>query len=188
MTDNTTPANFLDDCHQRIRQAGSAAGWEHLTNDSDKMAQHDKLAETIAHAGFVRLSYLDRHEAAQEIAMKTIQRYRDSLHKCSIAPEITDVSLLVLFGYDPSIPVPIDELAQLDLIAYKHLSDNYTTCDISVTFGCDPNNAAKIMPVKVGEFVCIYKVCDQCRAWFDLSPHERDCFGGTGWIDDIDRR
>jgi hypothetical protein len=181
--------------HQRINHAMREAIY---TDDEGRLTHPplvvdfdriDATTEQMVNASFQRLSYLDGHEDAQEIAMKTIHGYRDSLRgEHSTVPDISNGGFLVLFGHDPSIPVAIDELAQWEPIAHKHLSASYKRCNLGITVVCDPTDATKIMAVKVGEFVCVYKVCAQCRDWFDLSPDERDQFGGSGWMDDCDRR
>lgn len=164
------------EAHQRINQINSQVGWPAVLD----WAEHDKNVEAMVNATFARLSDLDRNADAQHLAYKTVQLHRSSA-------DVTVPGLCAIFAHDPTIALPLSAMDDWEPIATQHLR-KYVTCDVSICSMCEPRQANQNVAIKLGEFICIYKCCNGCRAFFDMTPDERERFDQSRYFDEIDRR
>lgn len=187
--------SFLNSVHQRLNQMNSEVGWPALIDTE----HHDQHAEKLANVALARLGPLDDHHDAQGIAMKTVHRYRDSLKaerdgvlgdRANIVGD-PDAGLYILLAYEPTHLIALDDPANWEATAKRYLPRFYRSCDIEVTRGCTPTDAPIILPIKTGEFVCVFQCCQRCREWFDEPLEMRENLersdSGTWW-DEADRR
>lgn len=184
--------SLLTSIHQRLNQVNSEVGWPALIDTE----QHDKLAERMANLALVHFGPLDGHPDAQGLGMKLIQRHRDSLDArpdgfladhANIAGD-AGTGLYVLLAYDPTHAIAISDPAEWEAVASKYLPQSDRFCDVEITVGCTPSNGPLTLPVKVGEFICVFRCCERCLAWFHLAPQIREDTQLNGWDDDWDRR
>lgn len=175
--------------HQRINQVNSQIGVPAVLDWTER----DEMAERAANATFVRVSELDNHPDAQEIAMKTVHRYRDSLKASpdgllgDRANIIGEGSLFALLDFDARYAIALSRDLTWKDVANQHLSNRYRVCDVEATYACD-RIGNQVLAIKTGEFICLYKCCQQCREWFDEPVELRENIAKNSWWDELDRR
>lgn len=80
----------------------------------------------------------------------------------------------VLFGFDPRIPFPIEEI---DDLIEEHFSEYYcNTCDVGVHIECE--KPTLVITIGYGEWVCLYRCCRACWRWFNNPDPEKQ---RRGW-------
>lgn len=180
--DNYDPFKHYEpyqEVHQRINQTLSQAGCPAVLD----WPEIDAMAEAMAATTFFdRISYLDADPEGQALAMETISFYRlyvefktligetwigyhaGTQHDWSIPSTMNRTYALMAF--DPKILFPLSRTWTWQDAATKYLT-RYQVCDVDVSYGCEQDNATEVLAIKCGEFVCIYKTCTACRAWFD---------------------
>ncbi|MDC9004090.1 hypothetical protein [Mycobacterium marinum] len=191
----------LRETHQQLNHA-----LRHATVYVDGKATHpplvadfsqiDAQAEKLANVALARFGPLDDHPDARGKALKAIYRYRDSLkaapdglfaERANIVGD-PDTGLYVLLAYDPTHAIAVSEPSEWKSVASKYLPRFHRSCDMQITIGCTQSNATLIEPVKVGEFIVVFRCCQQCRDFFDEPVQMRENLERGGWDDDWDRR
>lgn len=183
--------------HQRINQVNSAIGAPAVLD----WTEIDAMSEAMADNLFGRIGPLDSHPDAQNLARDLIDSYRTAVRLPQIAGETiiaehlgpqygprTMTRLYALMAIDHRGLVPLSEEFTWQDVAKKYMT-NHRVCDVELWFGCDKYAATIDLPVKLGEFVCLFKCCAKCREWFDEPKELRDDYRKpTGWSDEFDRR
>lgn len=186
--------------HQRINQVHSQAGnpavldWPDIDQSADEM---DALT-------FARFSTFDEHPEARNLARANLRAHRLYVESNELVGETligdhggmqwdahdprTQNRLYAIFAFDPRVLYPLCKQWTHEDAAKKYLT-RYTTCDVDVVSNCERTYAHTILDPKSGEFVHLFKCCKPCRAWFDLTPDQREALRTrTFFDDDWDRR
>ncbi|SDE22932.1 hypothetical protein SAMN04488581_3622 [Mycolicibacterium neoaurum] len=158
----------------------------------------DRMTDVMVDSLLGRISPLDADTEAQNLNRETLKFYREGV--CRVAGAETIIGDHDGLQYDPSLSMqttnrlygllafetrfvfPLSREYGWEALADRYLR-NYRRCDIAVALGCDEGNADQIVPIKSGEFICIYKSCAACRAWFD-DPH-REFFRRREFFTDL---
>ncbi|MHA3020885.1 hypothetical protein ACXPWS_11535 [Mycobacterium sp. BMJ-28] len=180
--------------HQRINQTLSQAGAPAVLD----WPEIDAMAETMADNSMVRVGLLERDPEGRALALETIRKcYRAGLN-LMVGSE-TAMGEHAGLQYDPSKPSMMNRLYALlavdtavlfplsEQFTWKHVAERYLTryhvCDVDVSIQCEQTNAVEILPIKQGEFVCIFKACTACVGWF--SDPDRERFRKRDFFDDL---
>lgn len=147
----------------------------------------DQMTDEMVNSLFSRVSPLDADTEAQNLNRATIDCYRKGVRLAPGAETIvgnhegaqydptlsmqTTNRLYGLFAFETRVIFPLSPGFTWQQLADNHIR-NYRRCDFEVALGCDETNAGEIVAIKSGEFVCIYKSCAACLAWFDDPDRE----------------
>lgn len=147
----------------------------------------DQMTVAMVDSFFGRISPLDADREAQNLNRATIKCFRDGVRLVPGAETIignhdgvqydpslsmqTTNRLYALLAFETRFVFPLSRDSTWKQLADRYLR-NYRRCDIDIALGCDETNAGEILAIKSGEFVCIYKSCTACRAWFDEPDRE----------------
>lgn len=172
--------------HQRMNQAFEEAGsdpkseWYGTPGPPPVLdwTEIDPLAEKMANTLFARVGPLDKDREAQGLAMHTIRKgYRFYVESKELGGETITVEpfgaqrssanpcLWVIIDRDPRALIEVTPDKDHNAIAQHYLS-GYSHCDIEVSYSCETKMATEILSIKSGEFICVYKACTACSAWF----------------------
>lgn len=147
----------------------------------------DQMTDAMVNSFFGRISPLDADGEAQNLNRATIKCFRDGVrlvpgaetiigshdgvqYDSSLSMQTTN-RLYGLLAFETRFVFPLSRDYTWKQLADRYLR-NYRRCDIDVALGCDEANAGEVVAIKSGEFVCIYKSCAACLAWFDDPDRE----------------
>lgn len=177
--------------HQRINRTNSQIGAPAVLD----WAEHDKTVEALVGSTFGRVGPLDEDEEARNLARETIAWHRMSNEtiigdhaglQYDPSNPITQARHYGLFSFESRVLFPLSKHFTWQQLADKYLT-RHSVCDIRVSIGCDQNAGTDVLPIRCGEFVCIYKTCVACREWF-ANP-DRDYFRRREFFnDEFDRQ
>lgn len=164
--------------HQRINNAmrwGVVDGNRNHPPLVADFAEIDAMADAMAATTFFgRISYLDTDREAQGLALDVIDRYRayvEDLGETLIGEHggtqydgATMNRAYALLAFEPKVIFPLSLAWGWQDVAARYLS-HYNDCDVAKDVECTQAN--DVLAIKSGEFICIFKCCGPCRAWFD---------------------
>lgn len=146
----------LREIRQRINRVNSEAGLPAVLDWSPE----DVEAKLLAHGRFVQT----RNHDMRRLAAATVEEHLRWRDPHDVTSAVRGPS--ALFAFDTRIPFSLADNAVENLVA-RYLSDRYTVCDVAVDIRCERANADHVLIIGYGEWVCLYKCCDRCKAWFD---------------------
>lgn len=144
--------------HQRLNQVASQTGQPAIPDFSliDQMAKNANSVRQTQHPDMRRLA------ASSVDSNRLYGNYEDPsrvIHVDDAGPPY------ILLGCDPRFRISVHTKSVEQVVA-ESLSERYRICDVSAVVGCQTNSASCVLIVGYGEYICLYKCCAVCRAWF----------------------
>lgn len=173
------PFAHLDKYHearQRVNRTNSEVGLPAALRDADT----DRMTDALIGSVQGKVGPLDGDDEARNLARETIAWHRMSGEtiigehaglQYDPSNPITQARPYGLFSFDARVLFPLSKHFTWLQLAEKYLP-RHRVCDIGVAIGCTESAGTIVLPIRSGEFICIYKSCAACRSWFDDPDRE----------------
>ena len=171
-----------DDLKERLDLGARAAGYEPLDLSEEEQARTQQYVERVAAMSFYRPTFglinssIEGRSLNREVVEKwnANRRIRQSTNfspivsrpgkRINIDDPWSMTDLLCIMAAFPRKAYAVRTFSQWNTVLPAKFS-SYFGCDITLSGRCT-GRGTTTMPLKVGEFITIHKMCSACTRWF----------------------